>query len=750
MKNCTLKSKINLILLVLCSSLFLMHCKQKSVITVVEDGHSDYEIVVPEKADERIQQAANELQYYLQKMAQVNIPIVEKGNENGALKKIVVTHSTQASPEQLTIKNEGENILISGGSPDAAYYAVVVFLEDYLGCRWYAPGVEKIPRKEKIELNIPVKFGYTPEITTRTVHSKLFYENHRFADKQKVTYRAFPNYVPTARVHTFHRFVPEKHFYEKHPEYYALRGERRLPTQLCLTNPEVLQIVKDSVCAYFKKYPDAYVISVSQDDNTQHCQCENCRKIDETEGSPSGSMIRFVNEVAKAFPDKMISTLAYQYTRKPCKTKPDENVLITLCSIECDRSAPIEQNCSDFATDLTGWKGLTKNIRIWDYTTQFTNFLAPFPNIKTLQANIQFFRDNNARWVFEQHSHNPSELFELRSYLMAKLLWNPDADVEEIITDFVTGYYEEAGEFVKKYIDHVHRELQQNPDFFLYLYGDPSQAFSSFLKPELLVEYNHYFDLAEKAVADNPEVLQRVKKARLSIDYASLEAARKNAFAEFQLIDVKNNRKIPNEVTLKRLNSFKKTCQQANITLMNEMGYTVKEYCLSYEKTVKRLLLSNMALGKNVTLLTQPKKYANEDPQTLTDGALGGSSFFSNWLGFEGNNMEVVVDLEAVQLIDTVNTTFLQVTNHIVFFPEKVSFWYSTDNENYKKLGETVNFAPLSKESKINDIQDFNLYFKPVNARYIKIVAENMNKAPVWHNAAGLPVWVFCDEIVVN
>ena len=73
------------------------------------------------------------------------------------------------------------------------------------------------------------------------------------------------------------------------------------------------------------------------------------------------------------------------------------------------------------------------NIRIWDYTTQFTNFLAPFPNIRTLQPNIKFFRDNHAKWIFEQHSSNPSELFALRSYLTAKLLWNPDNDANEII-----------------------------------------------------------------------------------------------------------------------------------------------------------------------------------------------------------------------------------------------------------------------------------------------------------------------------
>ncbi len=250
----------------------------------------------------------------------------------------------------------------------------------------------------------------------------------------------------------------------------------------------------------FERYPETDIISVSQDDNTHYCMCEQCAAIDEEEGSPSGSMIRFVNAVAEEFPDKTISTPAYQYTRKPCQTRPASNVLITLCSIECDRSKPIEEGCSDFANDLKGWKELTENIRIWDYTTQFTNFMAPFPNLHTLSPNIRLFRDSHAKWIFEQHSHQPSELFELRSYLTAQLLWNPDQDADQIITNFSEAYYQEAAPFILEYIHTIHEEIQKVPDFFLFLYGDPSQGFDSFLRPELLNSYDQLFSQAEEAV----------------------------------------------------------------------------------------------------------------------------------------------------------------------------------------------------------------------------------------------------------
>ncbi|MFD1614126.1 DUF4838 domain-containing protein [Gelatiniphilus marinus] len=735
--NAYLSKAVHCLLIVI----VLFSCEDKNI-TLVNNGASNYEIVFLGEATQSAYQSAETLQEYIQKISDVSIDIVDESSQNTNKHKIYVGHNSDEnlSKHQIQILSDQENIFISGGSDEAVSDAVYEFLERFLGCKWYAPNVEDVPKKSTISLNKNLNYTYTPQITTRTVHSRLFYENEKFAAQHKVTTKAFPYYMPSARVHTFNKFVPEEKFYKSNPEYFALRGNKRLPTQLCLTNAKVLDMVKDSVQSLFKQNPEASVISVSGNDNTQFCECGNCKKIDDEEGSHAGTMIRFVNEVAKAFPEKTISTLAYQYTRKPCKTKPLKNVLITLCSIECDRSAPITQKCTDFADDLKGWSKLTDNIRIWDYTTQFTNFLAPFPNFNTLQPNIQFFRDHNTKWVFEQHSSNPSELFELRSYVMAKLLWNPDANVDDIITEFTNGYYHEAGPFVKSYVDLIHKELKNYPDFFLFLYGDPSQAFDAYLNPDLLKQYVTFFNDAEKAVANRPDILKRVKVARLSIDYAVLEACRKSVSEDFTIT----------ETTKALVGNFMSVCNEANINLMNEMGYTVTDYGNAYLKSIEVALQPNIASGKKVTLLTKPKKYANEDPQALTDGALGGSNFYSNWLGFEGNHLEAIIDLDEKKEVKSISTAFLQVTNHIVFFPKEVTYYGSVDGKNYSKLGTVLNQFPLNKKSKINDIQYFDLKIKPSQWRYLKIKAESLKHAPYWHHGAGLPSWIFADEVIVN
>ena len=688
---------------------------------------------------------ADTLNVYFEKSFETKLNVSNLKNN----KSIVLITKPNIENDFISIQLKDSLIAISSNNKKNLFYATYEFIEKFLNVKWLSTDYTHYEKLSSLNIPNNYNYHYEPPVLTRTVHSKLFYDDSIFADKLKVTNEAFPRYVPNARVHTFHRFMPYDVFYEENPEYYALRNGKRLPTQLCLTNNAVLEIVKDSVRSFFKNSPISDVISVSQDDNTQYCQCENCSKIDNKEGSPAGSLIHFVNDIAKDFPEKTISTLAYQYTRKPPKTKPLENVLITLCSIECDRSIPIDEGCKDFSSDLKGWSSLTDNIRIWDYTTQFTNFLAPFPNWGTIRPNINLFVQNNAKWIFEQHSRNDSELFELRSYVMAKLLWDPSLNFNTLIKDFNDKYYGDGGKYITEYISKIQNQID-NTSFFLFLYGDPSQGFDSFLSPQNLSNYDELFNKALSKVDYNSNYYKRILRSKISIDYAILELYRKNFSDLYKLTFYENSLKIINPELIERLNNFSDVCSENNITYMNEMGFTVKDYVSNYQNALTIAIKNNIASGKKVTLETIPKKYANEDPQVLTDGALGGNSFYSNWLGFEGNNMEAYVDLNEITEINSLSINFLQVTNHIVFFPKNVEFLQSDDKSNWTTLGTVENNLKLNPRSKVNDIQTFSIDVENIKTRYIKVVAKNLSKAPIWHHGADLPSWIFADELIIE
>jgi len=312
-------------------------------------------------------------------------------------------------PDGFVIKNSGTRIFLAGGSRKGTLYAVYTFLEKYLGCRFYAPDAETVPALKEIHLP-GLTYADHPAFKDREVYYTVM-EDPDFLDKSRCDLMAWGNSRNWGLwVHTMFRLVPPENYFKSHPEYYALFGGERRKIRLCLSNP------------------DARYWSVSQMDTYGNCECPECTAVNQLEGSPSGSFIEFLNKVAAAFPNKVISTLAYQFTRKPpLHVKPASNVNIMLCTIECDRHIPIDKDTSlgSFLSDNQGWSKIATDILIWDYVIQFTNMIAPFPNFNVLQPNLQMFSKYGAGRIFEQGCHGTySENQELRSYLLSRLEWH--------------------------------------------------------------------------------------------------------------------------------------------------------------------------------------------------------------------------------------------------------------------------------------------------------------------------------------
>ena len=112
--------------------------------------------------------------------------------------------------------------------------------------------------------------------------------------------------------------------------------------------------------------PKAKYWSVSQNDNDKYCQCGPCTKLNKKYGNvPSGSIVWFTNKVAREFPDKIISTLAYWYTRvAPKNIEIEPNVNIMLCNIESTREKPVFDTDPAFTKDLQDWGKMSKDILI--------------------------------------------------------------------------------------------------------------------------------------------------------------------------------------------------------------------------------------------------------------------------------------------------------------------------------------------------------------------------------------------------
>ncbi len=447
----------------------------------------DWDIVLAKDASPSEVYAAEEFQRYFAQASGINLSIARKSSghhhifigSSPAMRASDVGFSTEEfGEEDFRIIVRNNNIAIAGGRPRGTLYGVYTFLEDYMGVRFLTIDHTYVPKIGLWKTVEPVDRFYHPPLRFRWSYYGENNNNPVFATRIRVNTVATDGKLGGKTGlnlinHSFYHHLSVNKYGKEHPEYFALvDGKRKLEVhgggpELCLTNPDVLRIVTESVLNDLRKDPNLKNISVSQNDNDKYCKCPQCAAIDKREGTPMGSLLIFVNavadEVAKEFPDVIVGTLSYWYTRKPPKTvRPRPNVQIQLCSIECCVLHPIDDpKCKknkQFCNDLANWSKLCDNISIWNYNVNFSNYLLPCPNLRVIESNIRYFTANNAMGIFMQAAGNTqgSEMSDLRNYIIANLLWNPSLSGQKLMDEFLDLHYGRAAEPIRRFINLTH------------------------------------------------------------------------------------------------------------------------------------------------------------------------------------------------------------------------------------------------------------------------------------------------------
>ena len=665
----------------------------------------------------------------------------------------------------------GNNLVIAGGTDKGVLYGVYGLLEQ-LGFRKYDSVSTHVPEFESIQL--PSQDAIS--LPGMNYRQTSYYDSddgdtfdwHRL-DSSQASWGMF--------VHTFLNLVPPEQYATSNPEYYSLRDGKRNPsTQLCLSNEDVLEIVVENLQKRMAEKPAALYWSVSPEDNDQYCQCSSCVKLNKTYGGtrpyfeygvPSGSVLYFVNQVAKEFPDKIISTLAYWYTLEaPDHIKAGPNVNIMLAPISPARDRPIFETAPDFSSDLKDWAKISDKILIWDYNIQFANPVSPFPNLHTIKPNLKFYKENNVDSLFMQATSQAySEMASLRSYLISKLMWDPEADDKVIIDDFVHGYYGPAGSYIREYID-IMRESLLESNHELLIFDSPIDAKETYLSSSLMMKYEQLFDDAEAAVKTDEERLRRVRIARLPLMFAQIQIGRTEVDTPRSMfMHNENGRIVPKPEMKELVYRFTGRCKEYGVNRIRERTTSADEYLLAYQRIFDRMeeVESSFSLHKKVTSITQTSEHT-KGVEALTDGVFGSDESWRfpdkigvNWVGYEGEHMELILDLGSVRPVRSINMEFLnaqaQPKWHQTILPTFVEYQLSLDGENYEDPIRIDN--PHDPNPDTNPditkvrVQSFNADIDSKYARYIKVYAESPIEMPLWHIRAGSPAKIYTDEIVV-
>ncbi|HEK85731.1 MAG: DUF4838 domain-containing protein [Candidatus Saccharicenans sp.] len=740
-----------LVLLVILAAFLLLPfsaSKVEAQVTLVKKSRSSYQIILPSNPSLEENRAAEFLNKHLEKIASCTLPIVATDKPQGKNLVIIKKSAELKEADDFRLYTRGHRLYILGGPGKGCVYGVAELLERYFGVRYYSPDFVVIPRATTLKL--PALNLYSHSLNTyRNVHGQFsqdpdYRDFHRLNVIDDMFARGY-------YVHTFQKLVPWQEYFKDHPEYFAWLNGKRVIDQLCPSNPEVQKLIIQKLEQEMKAQPDKKVWSVSQNDNFSYCQCEKCQKIMEEEGSPAGPILRLVNAVAAHFPDKIISTLAYQFSRSAPKiTKPAANVQIMLCTIELNRSKPIAEDptSASFIKDLEDWSRLTKNIYLWDYTVDFAHNISPFPNLHTLKPNLQLFVKYGVRQHFQQSNTGTGHEFsELKNYLLAKFLWNPEADVDSLIKEFTDGYYGPAAPWIRRYIYHLQSEILKTGEW-LDIYGPPNAHQDTFLSAENIRAYNEYFDRAEEAVAKRPDYLLHVRTARMALQYAEMEITKADMFGPGGWYDEVNGDFLPKKHLLDSLEKFYDTAQKVKAAPVNESGLTCEEYYRLTKRFLETQVKGNLAFRKKVTATPPPAaKYSGGNLALLTNGVRGANDYKVHWLGWEGQNFELLLDLEKQAEPSIIEISTLWAPQSWILHPVEIRCYVSKDGTNFEPLG-SQKIEDDQRQAEISKIWSFPASGR--SFRFVKFEVLGTLKLYDWHPSAGGKSWVFVDEIVVR
>jgi len=734
---------------------------QKIVLTE-QEGFTRYRIVIPSTPTEHELKASSILQDYLIQITGAVLPVIEADKarsrheivlgQNDRIDELgLPINFNELQQDGFVIQTDSLRLIIAGGSGKGTIYGIYTFLEKYLGCRMYTAKVKVIPQQEELVLG-QIMDKQVPPIRFRSTHYRGTWDAE-YVDWHKLSHDEHGERTDWGMwVHTFNALVPPDVYFASHPEYYSLVNGQRLPTQLCLTNPDVLKITIQNLRKMIARNPGALYWSVSQNDNRRYCTCDNCQTIDDREGSPSGSIIQFVNQVADQFPNKIISTLAYEYGRKaPKNLRPKENVNIMLCSIEAYRHLPITQDTAsaDFVRDVQDWGKIAKDIIVWDYVIQFSNLISPFPNLRVLQPNLQFFVENGVTAMFEQGNREVGgEFAELRSYMISKFMWDPYLNADTVMNDFLNGFYGKAGKKIREYIDVMH-EAQATAGQPLRIFGNPNEEEESFLTPDLIEQYKQIFDEAEILVADSAELLERVRIARQPLNFAIMEQAKKHYTGDQGVFHKVNGKWESRTEIRSMIEPFTDLCIRQGVTRVKEWCTSPEEYRSASFRILSLGMNEHLAYGKKPIIISPDStRIGRGAASMLTDGKRGGHEYDYNWFGTSGANLEVIIDLEEIKTVRRIESGYYHFAYWRTIVPERVEYLVSADGVSFKQVGNIKLMLPIDQYGGFQ--RDVIAEFEPEEARYVKVIAHSIGNTPDWHPGAGQPAYMLVDEIVVE
>jgi len=470
-------------------------------VNLVENGASGHAIYHAAEAPGSVKTAAAELRKYVREVTGADLPIVNEPRpamiclgDNEAARAAGLSASGMPL-EGFRVVTRGADLFIlgpdtadgvrtpGGGTSAGTRNGVYAFIEERLGVRWLLPGEtgDFVPKAASLVIPETDKSDAPFFLNRRLPYIQpKRREVRQWSARQKLGLSLSLNHGHNWRA------IPRAAF-DKHPDWFAEHGGARVPpaggaAKLCATSEGMIRAFADAAIGHFDKYPHSTCYSLSPSDGGGWCACAKCKALYETD--PNGKLsvtpaiLNFYNGVAKLVaekhPDRFLAGYVYAAyvfpPHSPIKLAPNV-FLVWAPSFDYGFTLHRPELQKQWEALVAQWTKVTENISYYDLPNCVHNSVgAPNPPglkiLKFLYPRIKRARMKGV-YVYGNQAWGHSAPM---NYLLARLAWDPDADVEALFNEFCDKAYGSGAEEMKRFYrlldEDTERYFLANPESY--------------------------------------------------------------------------------------------------------------------------------------------------------------------------------------------------------------------------------------------------------------------------------------------
>ena len=587
----------------LCGAVWCPWCRAQ--VTMVKDGRATAVILIADDASPVAFEAACELARVVEKATGATLLTFPEGElkrtddelypatralkilvGDGKLVRELGVDVSKLPPEGFVIKTTGRYLILAGrderhtdwlwrGHRQPTYargtwHAVCAFLEGFMGVRWLWPGElgEVVPKATDVAV-ADIDRTDAPRLVTRALEAYRTYINawrdaamslgvefdELFPMQQEIIRWADHQRLGSSVSIAFSEFGAHwlREYGETHPEWFAMQpnGERFLATtgsriRMCLSNPELIEEVVRRVVKHLDEHPDIDGFGIWPSDVTgSYCTCEQCEAWGPTLSDLVARHTAAVAEkVGAQRPGKLVSALAYHRYVTPPRSDValGENVALFYVGVGGFGylNEVVHGKCVEY---WDAWSKVAQQI-IWRPNNFASVAGAPRVYVTKLGEDFKHFYKRKMIGVDFDQLRNNFAMDGLNYYVAARLAWNPEAAVDEIVDDYCRSGFGAAGGAVRAYFAELERLSSEVAETLgkrlladmddpseridssdLQAKGESNRLIPAYYPAERLAALRATLEEADALAGDDAAVRKRIAFLMEALDFVDVESA---------------------------------------------------------------------------------------------------------------------------------------------------------------------------------------------------------------------------------